>query len=110
MKLKSIAVAVLSSGLMFGATATAIAAPPQNTDTPKSSADRNTTAKIRKAIVDDKTLSSSAKNVKIIVADGKVTLRGQVKSDAEKKTIADKASEVVGAANVTNELTVEPSK
>jgi len=40
--------------------------------------------KIRKAVMDDKSLSTSAHNVKIIAQDGKVTLKGPVKTDEEK--------------------------
>jgi len=42
-------------------------------------ADRETTQKIRKAIMDDKTLSTYAHNIKIITRNGKVTLRGPVR-------------------------------
>ena len=69
-------------------------------------ADRELTQKIREAVVADKSLSMSAHNVKIISRNGTVTLRGKVKSDAEKKTIEDKAAETAGAGNVTSELTV----
>jgi osmotically-inducible protein OsmY len=64
---------------------------------------------IRRAIVKDKSLSSSAHNVKIVARDGKVTLRGPVKSDAEKTAVEQKATEIAGAGNVTNELTVKES-
>lgn len=40
-----------------------------------------TTAKIRKAITADKTLSTYAHNVKIITLNGTVTLKGPVTSD-----------------------------
>jgi osmotically-inducible protein OsmY len=57
-------------------------------DQPNSSNDRQTTAKIRKAIVADKELSSYARNIKIITMNGKVTLKGPVKSEEEKQRIA----------------------
>src|SRR5271154_4026881 len=47
-------------------------------------ADRALTQKIRKAIHDDTTLSTYAHNIKIISQDGKVTLRGPVRSEDEK--------------------------
>jgi osmotically-inducible protein OsmY len=72
-----------------------------------SKADRETTAKIRKAVVDDDTLSVYAHNVKIITRDGRVTLRGPVRSTAEKASVAAKAEAVIGDA-VDNQLTVEP--
>src|SRR5438874_1273301 len=40
------------------------------------------TAAIRRAVVGDNSLSTTAKNVKIITANGTVTLRGPVKNDA----------------------------
>jgi hyperosmotically inducible protein len=71
------------------------------------SADRATTAKVRKAIMADKNLSTYAHNVKIITNNGQVTLKGPVKSEEEKQQIASDASSVVSAENVTNQLTVK---
>jgi hyperosmotically inducible protein len=111
MKLKPIPALLLAAGLSCGVAAQSSAAPPQSdASQPTSSADRDTAKKIRKAIVDDKSLSTYAHNVKILARDGQVTLRGPVRSEAEKQAIADKATEVAGAGNVTNELSVEPSK
>lgn len=75
----------------------------------ESSSDRDITQKIRRAIVDDKSLSTYAHNVKIITQNGKVTLKGPVHSEEEKKTIEAKAAEVAGAGNVTNELSIKTS-
>jgi hyperosmotically inducible periplasmic protein len=74
----------------------------------ESQADRMTTQKIRKAILADKSLSSYAHNVKVITANGSVTLKGPVRSDEEKASVEAKATEVAGAANVKSELTVAP--
>jgi osmotically-inducible protein OsmY len=71
-----------------------------------SKADREVAQKIRKAVVDDKSLSTYAHNVKIIVQEGKVTLKGPVRSAEEKTTVNSKAVAVVGAAKVTNELDI----
>jgi osmotically-inducible protein OsmY len=73
-------------------------------------ADRQLMQKIRKAVISDKSLSTSAHNVNITSQDGAVTLKGTVKSEEEKKTIEDKASEIAGAGKVTSDLTVAPSK
>jgi hyperosmotically inducible protein len=73
-------------------------------------ADRAITQKIRKAVHDDTSLSSYAHNIKIITQDGKVTLRGPVRSDDEKNNLQTKAVAVAGEANVTNQLEVAPSK
>lgn len=75
-----------------------------------SKSDRDLTAQIRKAIVDDKSLSTAAHNITIRVKNGKVTLRGRVDSDAEKSTLLAKAKEIAGDANVTDMLTVAPPK
>jgi hyperosmotically inducible periplasmic protein len=71
--------------------------------------DREIMQNIRKSVMADKSLSTYAHNVKIISADGKVTLKGPVKSDEESKNIEGKATEVVGTDNVTNELAVKVS-
>ena len=84
--------------------------PPQTASTAtQNKADRELTQQIRKAIVSDKTLSTQAHNVKILTKDGNVTLKGQVKTDEEKKAIEDRAAGVAGAGKVTSELTVGPN-
>jgi hyperosmotically inducible periplasmic protein len=71
--------------------------------------DRDLTAKIRKAIIADKSLSTYAHNVKIVSQNGTVTLKGPVRSDAEVQTIVAKATEVAGSSyKVDNQLTVKP--
>jgi hyperosmotically inducible protein len=72
--------------------------------------DLDLTRRIRRALVADKSLSTSAHNVKIITQNGKVTLRGPVRTDQEKATIQAKAVEVAGAPNVINEVSIVPAK
>ena len=72
--------------------------------------DRAMTQKIRKSIQSDKSLSTYAHNIKIITQNGKVTLRGPVRSEEEKTDLQAKAVEVAGQENVTNELTIAPAK
>jgi len=72
--------------------------------------DRDLAKRIRSAIVDDKSLSTYAHNIKIIAQDGKVTLKGPVRSEEEKSAIETKATEVAGAGNVINQLEVAPPK
>lgn len=76
----------------------------------KDRSDRNLTDQIRKAIVADKGLSTDAHNVKIITRQGQVTLKGPVRSENEKRTIEEKATEVAGQDKVTNELVIKPTK
>ena len=70
-------------------------------------ADRDLAKKIRKSIMDDKSLSTYAHNVKIIARSGTVTLKGPVRSEEEKTALEAKAIEIAGAANVKDELTVK---
>src|SRR3954452_6530627 len=72
--------------------------------------DRDTMQKIRKSLMDDKSLSTYAHNVKIIAQDGKVTLKGPVRTEEEKQSVAQKATEVAGAGNVTDELTIKAAR
>ena len=76
----------------------------------ENSNDRQLTAQIRRAIVKDKSLSTTAHNVKIISQNGAVTLKGPVKSEEEKQAIESKATEIAGSGKVDNELQVAPSK
>jgi hyperosmotically inducible periplasmic protein len=68
--------------------------------------DREIMQKIRKAVMDDKSLSTYAHNVKIISQNGKVTLKGPVRSEDEKNKIEQMATDVAGAGNVTDQLTI----
>jgi len=66
------------------------------------------TADIRKRVVDHSDFSTDAQNVKIITADGKVTLRGPVKTQAEKDEIEKIAHEVAGKDKVDSQIEVAP--
>ena len=75
----------------------------------ENAADRDLAQKIRQSVVGDKSLSTYAHNVKIVAQNGQVTLKGPVRSEAEKTSIAAKATEIAGADKVTNEITVAPA-
>jgi hyperosmotically inducible periplasmic protein len=75
----------------------------------ENAADRELAKKIRQAVVADKSLSTYAHNVKIVAQNGQVTVKGPVRSELEKTTIAAKATEIAGAGKVTNEMTVAPA-
>jgi hyperosmotically inducible periplasmic protein len=75
-------------------------------DQSESEADRTISQNIRKAVTADDSLSTNGKNVKIITVDGVVTLRGPVKSEAEKTSIASKAKQIAGVKNVENQLEI----
>lgn len=73
-------------------------------------ADRTTTKQIRKSIMQDKSLSTYAHNIKVITQDGKVTLKGPVRSEDDKSNLEAKAVAVAGAGNVTDQLEVAPKQ
>ena len=72
-----------------------------------SSSDVRIAADIRKAIMDESSLSTNAKNVKVIVKNGAVTLRGVVETQAEKDLIEARAKDVTGVTSVINEIEVK---
>ena len=75
----------------------------------ETAADRDMASKIRKALTDDKTLSTYAHNVKIVSQNGMVTLKGPVRSDAEVQAIVAKATQIAGSsAKIDNQLSVKP--
>jgi hyperosmotically inducible periplasmic protein len=69
--------------------------------------DRELARQIRRSIVQDKSLSSYAHNVKIIAQNGMVTLKGPVRSDEEKTAVEAKAAEIAGADKITSQLEVK---
>ncbi len=62
---------------------------------------------IRKAVMADDSLSTTAHNCKIVVKDGAVTLAGPVKSDAERARVAELATQSAAGRTVDNQLQVE---
>jgi osmotically-inducible protein OsmY len=65
------------------------------------------TREIRRSVIKDHSLSMMAHNVKIVTANGNVTLRGPVKTEDEKNEIATKAQAIAGADKVDNQLEVK---
>jgi hyperosmotically inducible periplasmic protein len=78
-------------------------------DQQKSNAsDMKMTKTIRRSIVADRSLSAYAHNIKVISQNGVVTLKGPVKSDAEKTAVVAKAVAVTGSADsVTDQISVK---
>jgi len=116
---------ILASTLLLGGLVSLLGQAPDNTkvnerDRSKSQptadqakdnlSDRELMQQIRKAIMADKTLSTYGKNVKVIAQHGKVMLKGPVHTEEERKSIEEKAVQVAGAANVTNQLAVKGDK
>ena len=69
--------------------------------------DLDLTKQVRKAIVDDSDLSTSAHNVKVVVDNGVVTLAGPVNSMDERQKVEQIAMNVPGTAKVVNKLEVK---
>jgi hyperosmotically inducible periplasmic protein len=59
---------------------------------------------IRKAIVDDNSLSTNAHNCKVIVKDGVVTLGGPVASTDERVKVERIAAGIAGSTKIVNQL------
>jgi hypothetical protein len=77
------------------------------TDQGGSDADIKLTQQIRQAVMKDDTLSFTAKNVKIITVNGKVTLRGPVKTAQERTAIEAAARKIAGVTQVENLLEIK---
>ena len=70
--------------------------------------DLDLTQSIRRSIMANKTLSTDAHNVKVISQNGTVTLKGPVKSEAEKSAIVSKAVSLAGGADkVVDQMSVK---
>ena len=59
---------------------------------------------MRRVIVKDTSLSTSAHNVKLVAAQGSVTLRGPVKNADEKAKVEADVKAVSGVSSVDNQL------
>lgn len=109
-------------GLAYQATPSSTGHPPNNSKTNQRDAHgANTTAqsqsndkadvelaaRVRKAIVGDHSLSTTAHNVKLVASGGVVTLRGVVRNADEKARVETIASGTSGVSRVDNQLDVE---
>src|SRR5438874_9702862 len=79
-------------------------------DQSNSSADLKITQAIRRALMKDPELSTTAKNIKVITANGQVTLRGSVKTAQEKAKIDQIAKSAAGGAQIDDQLDIKRSK
>ena len=91
-------------------TASAPANPPagSNIGTAESAADRELADRVRKTLRDDEELSDTAMHVSVSVKDGKVTLRGNVPTQDDKKAIVTTIKAMPGVTNVDDQLEVRP--
>ena len=72
--------------------------------------DRELTRQVRKAITQDKSMSTYAHNVKVVAQNGQVILSGPVRSDEEKQAIVQKAGEVAGQDHIVDQISVAPKQ
>jgi osmotically-inducible protein OsmY len=86
---------------------TAVANAPTADQAKNNLTDRDLMKQIRHDVVEDKSLSTYAHNIKIIAQHGRVTLRGPVRSEQEKQTIEEYAHKYVGNGSIVNDLTVK---
>ena len=78
-------------------------------DQSNSSADLKITQAIRQALMKDGELSMTAKNIKVITANGQVTLRGPVTTAQEKAKIDQLAKSAAGGAHIDDQFDVKGS-
>jgi hyperosmotically inducible protein len=123
MKIQAVMLAMVLRAASWGAQNTDSGVKPDNTKVNKqdrdatqptadqqknNASDLNLTKNIRRSIMEDKSLSTDAHNVKVISQDGTVTLKGPVKSEAEKSSIVSKAASLAGGADkVVDQMSVK---
>jgi len=78
-------------------------------DQSNSSADLKITQNIRRALMKERELSTMAKNIKVVTANGQVTLRGPVKSAQEKAKVDQIARSAASGAQIDDQLEVKGS-
>ncbi len=78
-------------------------------DQSNNSADLRITQAIRRALMKDRELSTTAKNIKVVTANGQVTLRGPVKTVQEKAKVDQIARLAAGGAQIDDQLEVKGS-
>jgi len=76
-------------------------------DQSNTSADLHITQAIRRGLMKDDNLSSDAKNIKVITANGQVTLRGPVNNAREKTKVEQIAKSAAGGAQIVDQLDVK---
>lgn len=75
-------------------------------DQPNNQVDIDLAAAARSALVGDESLSTAAKNVTLIAADGEVILRGTVSSSQDKARVEKIVGGVAGVKHVANHIDI----
>jgi hyperosmotically inducible periplasmic protein len=76
-------------------------------DQSNTSGDLRITQAIRRGLMKDNNLSSDAKNIKVITANGQVTLRGPVNDAQEKTKVEQIAKSAAGGVQIVDQLDVK---
>ena len=79
-------------------------------DQSNASGDLQITQAIRRGLMKDDGLSSDAKNIIVITANGQVTLRGPVNNAQEKTKVEQIARSAAGGAQIVDQLDVKKTK
>jgi osmotically-inducible protein OsmY len=80
---------------------------PTAIDQPNNEVDLALVQSVRRALVDDDTLSVAAKNVTAVAQSGTVTLKGEVATQAEKDHVEACVRKVSGVQRVDSQITVK---
>jgi hypothetical protein len=64
---------------------------------------------IRRGFEYDRGLAPSLKQVTVEVQDGRVILRGSVRSDLDQRVIVDNVRDIVGVTRITDDLEIDPN-
>ena len=75
-------------------------------DKPESAQDKESIREIRELLAADKSVAAISNQVTIVAKQGRVSLRGQVNTAAQRAAIEKAARQAVGVTNVKNELVV----
>jgi osmotically-inducible protein OsmY len=75
-------------------------------DQSMASSDTDITRRIRHSLMQDKSITSAGKNIKVITNKGAVVLRGTVNTEAERHNVVSTAKGVAGASKITDEIRV----
>jgi hyperosmotically inducible periplasmic protein len=72
-----------------------------------SDADNTLTERVRTTLQSDTAIAGKVQNLQVSASNGKVTLRGTVNSDQEKRDLEKKVQQLIGTAKVDNQLEVK---
>jgi hypothetical protein len=81
----------------------------QSNDRKNTGADLAVADAIRQQVEYDRGLAPSLEHVTIVVQNGRIFLRGTVKSDLDARVIVDNLRDVIGVSEITDQLEIDPN-